>query len=177
MPDHLPTSEGTGSTGSRSKYLVFEVAGQRFALDLPVVQELARAVSVVPLPRAPAVVEGVIDVRGTLVPVLDLRGRFGLPASPLRPSDHLVLARAADRLVALRCDRAEGIVSLPAGEVEDARRAVPEAGYVAGVVRLPDGLVLVHDLRTFLSGAEGAALDDSLAAARADDAGEPEGAA
>ena len=45
MPDHLPTSEGTDPTGSRSEYLVFEVAGQRFALDLPVVQELARAVS------------------------------------------------------------------------------------------------------------------------------------
>jgi purine-binding chemotaxis protein CheW len=66
--------------------LVFEVAGRRYGLPADDVQELLRAVSIVPLPRAPAVVEGVINLRGKVVPVLDVRGRFRLPArGPVGP--------------------------------------------------------------------------------------------
>jgi purine-binding chemotaxis protein CheW len=151
--------------------LVFEVAGQRHGLPAADVQELLRAVSIVPLPQAPPVVEGIINLRGRVVPVLDVRGRFRLPARPVEPSDHFVVARSGGRLVALRVDRAVDLVSLDAADVEDARGAVPGARYVAKVARLPDGLVLVHDLDTFLSHAESEALDG--AAATADSGGRP----
>ena len=152
---------------------MFELAGQRHAIDAGVVRELVLAVSVVPLPRAPEIVEGIIDVRGTLVPVLDLRRRFALPPRPPHHADHLILARAGERPVALRCDRATGLLRLAPGQIEDVRRAVPGAGHLAGVTRLPDGLVLIHDLRTFLSLDEGAALDGALADAAPSDSPSP----
>lgn len=142
--------------------LVFEVGGQRYALASSGVKELARAVTVVRLPKAPAIVEGVINARGAVVPVLDLRSRFRLPAKALEPADHLVLAWAGDRLVALRVDRALDLVRLGADVVEDAQRLTPGAEYVAGVAKLPEGLVLIHDLRTFLSEAEATALGEAL---------------
>src|SRR5688572_3677891 len=86
--------------------LVFEVGGVRYGLPASQVREIVRAVTIVPLPRAPAIVEGVVNVHGTVVPVLDLRTRFRLPAKPLSHTDHLVLAWAGPRLVALRADRA-----------------------------------------------------------------------
>jgi purine-binding chemotaxis protein CheW len=144
--------------------LVFEVSGQRYALPSSDVWEVLRAAAVVPLPRAPAVVEGVINLRGRLVPVLDLRTRFRLAAKPVEPTDHFVVAQAGDRAVALRVDRATDLAPLGEADVEDAKGVVPGAEYVAWVARHPDGLVLIHDLRTFLSRAESAALAEALPA-------------
>lgn len=142
--------------------LRFEVSGQSYGLPSRAVRELVRAVSVVPLPKAPPIIEGIINVRGTVVPVLDIRTRFRLTSKPLEHTDHFVLAWAGRRMVALRADRALDLLRLKAEEVEDAKLSVPGAEYVAGVAKLADGLLLIHDLETFLSQAEGAALDASL---------------
>ncbi len=150
------------TNGGLTEVLVFEVGGQRYGLPAPDVEELVRAVTITPLPRAPAVIEGIVDVRGRVVPVLDIRARFRLPARGPEHTDHLVVASAGDRLLALRADRAIGLVRLDPRDVEDAGRVVPAAEYVAGIARLPDGLVLIHDLRTFLSRAETEVLDESL---------------
>src|SRR5262249_46332656 len=114
------------------------------------------------LPRAPDVIEGVINVRGGVIPVLDIRGRFRLPAKPLEPADHFVIAQIGERRVALRVDRALDLVQLAATDLEEARGLVPGVEYVTWVAKRPDDLVLIHDLRTFLSRAESAALADAL---------------
>jgi purine-binding chemotaxis protein CheW len=151
----------------RFDVLVFEVGGRRFGLPAAAVREIVRAVALAPLPKAPAVVEGVINVRGTLVPVLDIRGRFGLPAKPLEPTDHLILARAGARLVALRVDRARDLLPLTRADLEPARDVVPGAEYVAWVAKAPAEVILIHDLETFLSHAEATALAAALPAEEA----------
>ncbi len=148
---------------SVTQILVFRVQEQRFGLLAADVQELQRAVTIVPLPKAPAVVEGLIDVRGTLVPVFDIRGRFRLPAKEVGPLDHLVIARAKGRLVALRVDRVLDLVAVDDRDIRDPHALVSGTDYVAGVARLEGGLVLIHDLATFLSEAEAADLDAAIA--------------
>jgi purine-binding chemotaxis protein CheW len=140
------------------EFLIFELGGQRFGLDVAEVREIVRAVCPVPLPGAPLVVEGVINLRGRVVPVLDLRRRFRLPQRPLEPSDHLVIARAAGRLVALRVDRAVDLARVAAADVED----VAGVGPGACVAKLPGDLVHIQNLETLLSQAEATALDDAL---------------
>jgi purine-binding chemotaxis protein CheW len=142
--------------------LVFEVGGRRYGLPAADVRELIRAVAVVPLPGAPPLVEGVINVRGRVVPVLDVRARLGLPAKPPEPADHLIVARAGERPVALRVDRATDLVRLDPAGVEEARGLVPGLGRAGWVARLADGVLLVHDLVAFLSQGEAARLDDAL---------------
>lgn len=143
--------------------LVFQVEHARYGLAVRDVREILRAVAIARLPRAPGVVEGLIDVRGTLVPVLDTRRRFGLPEKALDPGDHLVLARAGDRTVALRVDRIISVLELDAGDVEGLGSALPHAENLSGVARLPEGLVLIYDVHTFLSQAESEMLDRALA--------------
>jgi purine-binding chemotaxis protein CheW len=143
--------------------LLFLLEGHRYALPMEDVRELVRAVRLTPLPRAPSVVEGLLNLRGELLPVLDMRRRFRLPARPLSSADHLVVARAGPRSVALRVDRAEGLLALEAGQLDASPRELPGVGYVAGALKLPDGLVLLHDLRTFLSEAEALELEEALA--------------
>lgn len=145
--------------------LVFELSGQRYGLSLSAVREVVRAVAITPLPGAPPVVEGAIDVRGRVVPVLDLRARFGLPPHALDPDQQLILARAGRRLVAVRADRVARLDSVPATAIEVATQVTPTLRHLAGVARLTDGLVLIHDLETFLSQAEAESLEDALAVA------------
>jgi purine-binding chemotaxis protein CheW len=145
--------------------VVFELGGQLFGLPASDVRELLRAVAVVPLPRAPAVVKGVFNLRGRVVPVLDVRARFGLPHGVIEPADHFIVARAGERLVALHVDRATDLVRLNAADLEAARGLVPGTEYVAWVAKVPNNLVLIHDLPTFLSRAEAAVLDEALTAA------------
>jgi purine-binding chemotaxis protein CheW len=116
----------------------------------------------VPLPKAPPIVEGVINVHGQVVPVLDIRARFGLPPKALSHTDHLIVARVGSRVVALRADRALNLAHLDEQHIEDASQIAPSAEYISGVAKLPDGLVLIHDLRTFLEEAEATALDRAL---------------
>lgn len=144
--------------------VVFEIAGRRFGLPLEHVVEVHRMVAVAPLPPAPDVVEGVIDRRGTIVPVLDVRSRFGLPTRAPRPDQQLIVGRAGDRMVAMRVDATLGVRVMSADEVDTAAIDLPGVRHVAGVTRDDDGIVVVHDLPAFLSWEEADQLDEALSA-------------
>lgn len=131
--------------------LVFTLGDARFGLHAMLVREVVRAVAIAPLPKAPAIVEGVINYRGTIVPVLDVRQRFRLDPAPLDPRQHFVVAQAGARLVALRVDRATELVTVSEASIRPAATAVPGTEYVAGIAQLPDGLLVIHDLERFLA--------------------------
>ena len=150
------------AVGTR-EILVFEAGGQRYGLPIGDVRELVRAVAITPLPDAPAVIEGIVDVRGRVLPVLDVRARFRLPAKALDPSDHFIVASAGSRGVILRVDRALQLARIDDAAVQPPETLGPGGRHVAGVARLEDGMVLIHDLATFLTAAENTALDEALA--------------
>ncbi len=145
--------------GGNTQLLSFEVGSHRFALPASLVREVTRAVAIAVLPKAPPIVEGIINFRGTVVPVLDIRQRFGLPPAPLALEQHLIIAHAGQRLVALRVDRAVDLVGVDRDSIESAARAAPGAEYVAGIARLADGLLVIHDLESFLSLEEAGQVD------------------
>jgi purine-binding chemotaxis protein CheW len=165
-PAAVPPLAGCSTdTASRAReVLVFEVGGQKYALPTADVRELVRAVAITPLPGAPSVIEGVVDVRGCVLAVLDVRARFRLPPKALDPSDHFIVASAGPRGVILRVDRATHLALVDEASVQPPETLGPGAAYVAGVARLEGGLVLIHDLTTFLSAAESASLDEALRA-------------
>jgi purine-binding chemotaxis protein CheW len=145
--------------------LVFDVGGQLYGLAAADVLEIVRATAIVPLPRAPAIVEGVINVRGRVIPVLDIRQRFRIAPKKLAPSDHFILALAGEYVAALRSDRVLELRRFRASEIEQAKAVLPHAEGAASIVKLPSGLILLHDVRTFLSPGEVAAVMAPLAAA------------
>jgi purine-binding chemotaxis protein CheW len=129
----------------RCEVLIFEVGGRRFGLPAAELREIVRVVALTSLPGVPASIEGVINVRGDLVPVIDLRRALGLPARGVALADHLVVLRLDSAPVALRVDRA---LELRTEETGGERR----------LVRLEDGLVPVLDPRGFLAPEEWSAL-------------------
>lgn len=145
--------------------VIFDVAGQRYGLPVPATVEILHAVEVTAVDGAPAVIEGVVDVRGTLCPVVSLRQRFGLGAVLVNLADHLILAACRERKVLLRVDRVLDVAEVVPDQVEDILDVLPRAGRISGVARLPDGMVLLTDLDAFLTEAESEALDAALLAA------------
>ena len=143
--------------------LVFDLEGRTFGLPKAEVLELVRAVAIAPLPRGPRVVSGVINLHGRIVPVFDLRVRFGLPPAPLELTDHFVVARSRERVVALRADRVSQFATVQRDEIEAADRLVSGTQYLSGITKTASGVVFVHDLAAFLSEAEAASLDGAIA--------------
>jgi purine-binding chemotaxis protein CheW len=141
--------------------LVFELAGVRYALELRAVREVVRAVLIAPLPDAPPAIEGVIAVRGELIPVYDLRARFGLAPRALDPQEMLIIAWTGTRLVAFRCERTEWVEHVPRSTVAPPPAPSPSR-HIAGIARLPDGLVLIQDLDVFLDEEEAVRLDEVM---------------
>ena len=77
-------------------------------------------------------------------------------------TDHFIIAAAGDRVIAFHVDRAVGLVDIAERDVEDARKVTAASEYLDGIVKMADGLILIHDPATFLSRAEGGALDAAL---------------
>jgi purine-binding chemotaxis protein CheW len=148
--------------GGCRPYLGFLLDSHRYALGLANVETVVRAVAITPLPKAPAIVLGLINARGRIVPVVSLRTRFRLPDREISLSDQIILARTARRGVALLVDSVCGLVEGRETEIVQAGMVVPGMQYVDGVIKQADGMALIHDLDTFLSLEEEEALESAL---------------
>ena len=142
--------------------VVFRLDEQRYALPLAAVERIVCAVEVTPLPGAPAIVLGAIDVEGRVLPVLNLRRRFFLPEREVGPVDQFLIARTPRRTVVLVIDEAHGVIEREQSAVISSDRIVPGLEQFRGVVKLDNGLVLIHDLEKFLSLNEAHALDQAM---------------
>jgi purine-binding chemotaxis protein CheW len=143
-------------------FIVFRLDERRYALPLRVVDRVVRAVDVTPLPNAPATVLGAINVHGRVLPVLSLRRLFLMPERAITPADWFLLAHTERRMVALVVDESEGVVERSEEDIVVSTRIAPGLEHFPAVIRLDDGLILIHDLETFLSFDEARDLDNVI---------------
>lgn len=145
------------------KLVVFNLSSQCYGLHLAAVQRVLRIAEITPLPKSPEIVLGIINVQGRIAPVFDLRRRFGLPHRPLDLRDQLIIAGTGRRMVALVADAVIGVVQRLQSEITTADRVLHNLQYVEGVTRFDDGLIMIHDLDTFLSPVEERTLGQAMA--------------
>jgi purine-binding chemotaxis protein CheW len=157
--------DAEATTNTQGRVAVFTLGDQRYALPLSAVERVVRVVEVTPLPQAPDIVLGVVNVQGRVIPVVNPRRRFRLPERGIALTDQLVIAHTTRRPVALVVDAVTGVLEYSGREAVGARDIVPGMEYVEGVVKLADGLVLIHDLDRFLSLDEVTALDRAIESA------------
>jgi purine-binding chemotaxis protein CheW len=132
---------------------------QNYALPLPVVERVIRAIEITHLPKAPDIVLGVVNIQGEIIPVINIRKRFQLPEREIALNDQFIIGRLAQRKVVLAADIVSGILERSEEDVLAVEKINPGLRYVSGVVKLEDGLLLIHDLNRFLSLDEDRALD------------------
>ena len=144
------------------RLLVFFLDAQRYALRLSGVERVVRAVTITPLPDAPATVLGIINFQGQIVPVINMRRCFGLPEQKIRISDQFIIVATARQTFALATDTVLGVIDCPVGVIS-ARDILPQMDRVEGAMILADGMLLISDIDKILSLGEEAALRGQLA--------------
>jgi purine-binding chemotaxis protein CheW len=138
-------------TPPMAQWVVFGLDARRIAIPLAAVERVVRAVEITPLPQAPSMVIGVINVRGAVLPVMNVRRKFHLPERAVVPTDHFLIARTARGPIVLVIDTTYGVVERPAADTINANTFAQDSDHITGALPLPDGLVLIHDIDRLLS--------------------------
>ena len=143
-------------------HVAFTLDEGHYALDLNAVERIIQTVEVTLLPEAPDIVLGVINIHGKIIPVVNIRRRFHLPEKDIEPTNRLIIAHTLKRTVALVVDVVLGVIETPEDRVVKADTVLPGMDYVQGVVKMEDGMILIHDLNKFLSLEEEQTLDTAI---------------
>ena len=150
------------NAASPTRWVLMAVDGQNYALPLAAVDRVLRMVEVTPLPGAPEVVEGVIDIQGEVVPVVSIRRRLGLTHRRVEISDSLVVAHARNRRLAVIAESVLGVAERSGDDVVSTSGIARDNQYIEGVLKTGDGLVLIQDLDKFFSFEEESALERAM---------------
>lgn len=142
--------QATALSGTLS-LVVFVIDAQWYALPLAAVERVLPMVAVAPLPQAPPIALGMINLHGVALPVLDMGRRVGLPAREYGVTAQLLVARTPRRTMALPVDEVLGVREVAAQTVSPPDAVLPGLAHVAGIAALPDGMLLIYDLDAFLS--------------------------
>lgn len=142
--------------------VLFNLDERRFALNMSAVERISRAVEITPLPKAPRDILGVINVQGRVVPVVDIRKRFNLPARDVKLSDHILIGKTSKRSIAILVDNVSDIIESSKRDIIEQDQILSDMEYIQGVVKLNDGILLVHDLEKLLTAEEEVALDQAI---------------
>jgi purine-binding chemotaxis protein CheW len=134
--------------------VLFRLEGQRYAVPLSAVVRVLRMVEVTPLPNTSAMVLGVINIQGRVIPVINLRRRLGLRERDVELSDELLVIQISGRTRALWVDEVLSVFESDAPSLIAAAQVTTEPVDVDGVLKLADGLVLFHHPQRLLAGAD-----------------------
>ncbi|EGJ51042.1 chemotaxis protein CheW [Desulfocurvibacter africanus] len=133
--------------------VTFSIGDEEFGVDILKVQEIIRTMEITRVPRAPAFVEGVINLRGKVIPIIDLRKRFGLQARGHDKNTRIIVIEISNMIVGFVVDSVSEVLRIPASTVEPPPPMVAglESEYISGVGKLEDRLLILLDLNRLLS--------------------------
>jgi purine-binding chemotaxis protein CheW len=148
-----PAREERKTVEATEHLATFFLAGEEYGVDVRLVQEIIRVSEITQVPRSPGFVKGVINLRGRIVPVVDLKRKLGLGDvdEGARPS-RIVVAKLRDRLVGLLVDGASQVLKVPVSTIDGAPEEVVsiDANYIRGVAKLEKRLIILMDLSKVL---------------------------
>ena len=138
----------------------FKVGDELYALDIMRIREIIRPQKLTVVPKAPRFIEGVINLRGAVIPVADLRKRFDQPCSPDARKHRIIICTVSGRIVGLLVDEVLEVRRYGRQDVAPSPQFLkgPEAEFFLGVARRGEDLVMVLDLDRILSSDEQIAL-------------------
>lgn len=134
----------------------FRVGVELYALDIMRIKEIIRPQKLTPVPKAPAFIEGVINLRGVVIPVADMRKRFDQPVDNESRKNRIVICSLAGRVIGLLVDEVLEVRRYSRKEISPAPRFIKggNADYFLGVARQADELIMLIDLEKVLSSDE-----------------------
>lgn len=145
--------------------VTFEVGSEEFAIPILSVQEINRMMEITRVPQSPPFVEGVINLRGKIIPVVDLRQRFGMQPAERNGDNRIIVVEVSGRVIGFTVDRVNEVLRIDSSIVEPAPAMVAslDSDYVQGVGKLPDRLLILLELGNLFRGEELEKLEQAAA--------------
>ena len=146
-------SDGKKHDDELLQLVTFSIGEEEFGVDILKVQEIIRTMEITKVPRAPAFVEGVINLRGKVIPIIDLRRRFNLAPKAHDKNTRIIDCVINNILVGFVVDAVAEVLRIPSNTVEPPPPVVAGIGsdYISGVGQLKDRLLIMLDLDKLLS--------------------------
>jgi purine-binding chemotaxis protein CheW len=134
----------------------FRLGDDLYAADIMRIKEIIRPQKLTSLPKAPSFVEGVINLRGAVIPVVDIRSRFDLPKRPVDQSTRLLIVKVAGQLLGLVVDDVTEVITVPVKDIKPSPQvsASIDAEYLVGVCLVNDNMVMLLNLDRIISARE-----------------------
>ena len=138
---------------AEEQLVVFEIAGECYGVEIERVQEIDRLQPITVVPQVPSFIQGIINLRGRVTPVVDLRKRLGLPNVQETPRTRIVVVKAEQEWVGLIVDAVSEVLRISRDCVEPPSSMVvsTEAAFVRGIAKLEERLIILLDLERVLN--------------------------
>jgi purine-binding chemotaxis protein CheW len=148
-----PARDQRAAAEATEHLATFFLDREEYGVDVRQVQEIRRLSEITAVPRAPEFIRGVINLRGRILPVLDLKRKLGLGEVEAGRATRIVVVRLGERLLGLLVDGASQVLKVPVSRIEPPPEEVLEKGgdYIRGVAKLEDRLIIVVDLGRLLA--------------------------
>ena len=146
----------TATREATREVLVFILGSEEYGVDILKVQEIRGYDKVTPIPSAPAYLKGIVNLRGVIVPLVDMRVRFALAEPRYDSTTVVVILRVAGRIIGLVVDAVSDVVHLAPNDVKEAPTlgAVVDSSFIAGLATRDDRMILLLDIEKLLSSGE-----------------------
>jgi purine-binding chemotaxis protein CheW len=133
--------------------VVFRIGKEFYGVSIDAVQEIVRVPAITAIPDAPSYFEGVINLRGRIVPVVDLRGRLRLPREEPTKSSRMLITENGGRVIGLLVDAVSEVRKLAHDSVESPPEMISAVGieYITGVAKIADRLIIFLDIKKVLN--------------------------
>lgn len=150
--NHTATTP-SGQSTQQLQLVSFTVGDELFAVDILRVQEINRMMSLTKVPQSPPGVEGVINLRGRIIPVLDLRVQFGFPRAEETDQTRIVVIEISGNTIGFVVDSVREVMRIPSSIVEPSPQMGTsiDSSYVSGVAKLEEQLLILLELENLLS--------------------------
>jgi purine-binding chemotaxis protein CheW len=148
-----PTDRGGSGDESRTELISFAIGDEQYGVDIMAVREIKEWSNVTRLPDQPDYIRGVLNLRGVIVPIIDLRCRFGQGVTESTPMHIIIIVQIEGRQIGLLADRVLDIVSCETGKVQRVPKVDPGAGaeFLAGLITIEGTMIALIDLPNLLA--------------------------
>ncbi len=134
------------------QFILFKLAGEYYGVDIAAIESIIKMQPITTVPQSPGSVEGVINLRGVVLPVLDLRRRFGLPRQEADKETRIIVVETAGRAVGLVVDAVSEVLRIPPEDIEPPSVFVTtvDSAFITGIAKVAERLVTLLDLAQLL---------------------------
>lgn len=141
--------------------VIFELAAENYGVDIAAVESIIKIQIVTKVPNAPSFVEGVTNLRGKVLPIIDLRKRFNLPLKEANKDTRIVVASVGTTVIGMVVDSVSEVLTIQDGDIEPIPSLVTtvDSTFITGIAKVEGRLVILLDLNMVLSAQEKSAIN------------------